>query len=64
MACTVEREPTGRMKQLRFSCDAEGCDVSPDEHEIMAAGGLKAMGWDCPSGKHFCPKHTTQGRTT
>lgn len=47
----------GEIKQMTFHCDAEGCTASPTDDEIIAAGGLTRMGWECTGGKHFCPEH-------
>jgi hypothetical protein len=47
----------GELKLMRFHCDAEGCEVSPSDEEIIAAGGLTRMGWECYGGKHYCPEH-------
>lgn len=58
MTCHVEHIPEGGVKSMRFTCDhPEGCGVSPSSEEIIAAGGMVAMGWDCAGGKHYCPQH-------
>lgn len=66
MTCKVERWGTegadagkmpGEMKCMIFTCDAEGCGESPSDDQIIAAGGLTAMGWECPGGRHYCPEH-------
>lgn len=63
MTCTVERED-GALKSMTFSCDhPAGCTTpSPNDAEIMAAGGLKKMGWHCVGGKHYCPEHAEEAR--
>jgi hypothetical protein len=65
MTCKIERygpgapedKLPGEMKSMTFHCDAEGCDASPSDQEILAAGGLFKMGWECVGGKHYCPEH-------
>lgn len=66
MTCKIERwgdqgaaegKMPGELKTMTFLCDRDGCDVSPTDAEIMAAGGLAKMGWECLGGKHFCPMH-------
>lgn len=54
--CPEGRLP-GEIKEMTFHCDAEGCTAAPSDDEIIAAGGLTALGWECPGGKHFCPDH-------
>jgi hypothetical protein len=61
MVAKVFRKPTGHLDRIEIICDAEGCDTaSPDDTEVIAAGGLKVMGWTCTGGSHLCPKHHLQ----
>ncbi len=57
MAVTVTRHPDKSVKDMTFRCDAEDCGASPTDAEIIAAGGLRNMGWHCAGGRHFCPAH-------
>lgn len=59
MTCKVERED-GALKSMTFTCDYEGCDASHDDTEIAKGGGLRAMGWHCPGGRHYCPTHAEE----
>jgi hypothetical protein len=69
MACKVirygdeapEGKDPGHLKEMRFHCDADGCDVEAGDAEIEKAGGLRFMGWYAAGGKHFCPQHKEQG---
>lgn len=62
MSCTVERED-GVLKSMTFSCDHDGCDVVKKDDEIESRGGLRAMGWYCAGGKHWCPEHAEEARS-
>lgn len=63
MTSKVPRDK-GELKSITFSCDhPEGCDATPNDTEIMAAGGLKNTGWHCSGGKHFCPQHAEEARS-
>lgn len=66
MTCRVERygddgplegKQPGEIKSMSFHCDAEGCEASPADAEIIERGGLSAMGWECVGGKHYCLDH-------
>lgn len=57
MSCLVKRTPEGAVESMTFACDAEGCASAPTDDEIIAAGGMKNMGWHCSGGRHFCPHH-------
>lgn len=57
MTCEVKREG-GVVQQMLFSCDRDGCaNADLKDDEIVAAGGLTKMGWECVGGKHYCPEH-------
>ena len=62
MTCKVFREETGHLKSMTISCDWDGCEVTEDSDDIVAAGGLNEMGWFCSGGKHFCLDHAQQAR--
>jgi hypothetical protein len=75
MACKVYRyghngvpvdegHQPGELKEMIFSCDADGCDVKADDDHIAGSGGLRYMGWWASGGKHFCPTHFDQGGET
>lgn len=61
MTCHVERQiegsEVGTVKRMIFRCDHEDCPAEPRDTEIIAAGGLIKMGWECVGGKHYCPEH-------
>jgi hypothetical protein len=70
MTCKVERygddaplagKHPGELKQMRFYCDAPGCEVVADDATIERSGGLRYMGWWAAGGRHFCPEHFSQG---
>jgi hypothetical protein len=45
-------------------CDAPECPVQqPPVAELLAAGGLIALGWHCKGGAHFCPDHHPEEKT-
>jgi hypothetical protein len=58
---TIERyetgEHAGKVRQMIFHCDHEGCGVALTDIEIADGGGLAKMDWECIGGKHFCPGH-------
>lgn len=73
MTCKVERwgeagkehgKDPGELKEMKFHCDADGCGVVADDHQIEENGGLRYMGWWASGGKHFCPDHFDQGGKT
>jgi hypothetical protein len=73
MTCKVERygetgtlhgKLPGELKSMKFHCDADGCDVVAEDEEIERQGGLRFMGWWAAGGKHYCPKHFSQGGKT
>ncbi len=61
MSSIVERytegPEAGTVKRMVFRCDHEGCGTEPSDAQIIAAGGLVRMGWECVGGRHYCPEH-------
>jgi hypothetical protein len=53
-------------KRLDFACDHAGCDVVIKDGDVIAAGGLVAVGWKRVFDetdrklKHYCPLHTKE----
>lgn len=63
MTCEVKRNENMSLKSMKFTCDRSECSVALTDNEITAAGGLRAMGWHCAGGKHYCPDHAEEART-
>jgi hypothetical protein len=58
MGVKVHRSATGHLERIEIVCDDASCATrSPDDKEIIAAGGLIKMGWHCSGGRHLCPDH-------
>ncbi len=52
MAARVDRDTN----TVEVRCDKCAVNAPPAE-EIIAGGGLVAMGWYCSGGVHICPHH-------
>jgi hypothetical protein len=73
MACKVYRyghngvpvdegHQPGELKEMIFSCDADGCDVKADDDHIAGSGGLRYMGVVGIRGEAFLPDAFRSGR--
>jgi hypothetical protein len=59
----VNDSGTRCVRELRFTCDAKGCEAHTNDLEIEKAGGLLELGWhrqfnnEARRQEYFCPEH-------